>query len=117
MSSYAGHARIGKALEALGMDVRYYYTRHNDLARQLKGAGLVIDRPSLNPATTGFYDEVFFAKVDDNAVFVTVGSNKIKDIDAVLRSLENGKFCGTLLPITPTASSLMRRCGIYGTTR
>jgi len=89
-AGYIG-ARTGKMLEAFGMNVSYF-KRGDDLASNVKDAGFIVDCLSLNPSTERFYDDRFFSMLKDGTVFVTVSSNKTKDMDALLKHLENGKL-------------------------
>lgn len=82
---------VGPMLEGLGMNVRYY-TRHDDLASKLRDADFIVDCLNLNDSTANFYNEAFFAKAKDGAVFVTVSSNRTKDLDAILKLLQSGKL-------------------------
>lgn len=100
-------SRTGKVLEALGMKVTYY-TRNDDLAACLKDADFIVDCLSLNPSTVGFYNAEFFEKVKDGAVFVTISSNKLKDHEVILNSLESGKLKHL---ITDNASGLIFDAG------
>jgi len=89
-AGYIG-ARTGKMLEAFGMNVRYF-KRDDNMESSIKDADFVVDCLSLNSSTEAFYDDGFFSKLKDATVFVTVSSNKTKDMDALLKHLENGKL-------------------------
>ncbi len=84
-------SRAGKALEAPGMKVSYY-ARNDDLAEKVRDVDFIVDCLSLNPSTQNFYNEAFFQKVTDGAVFLTIGQNGTQDFDAILNALESGKI-------------------------
>jgi len=84
-------ARVGKILETLGMDVDYY-TRHDDLAAKIKDADFIVDCLSVNPSTVDFYNDAFFEKTKHGVVFVSVNSNRTKDLDVVLGQIASGKI-------------------------
>jgi phosphoglycerate dehydrogenase-like enzyme len=96
-------SRVGSALEALGMRVDYY-TRKDNLIDKIQDADFIVDCLSLNPSTIKFYDDEFFAKTKDGAVFLSIGHNKTQDIEAIIRNLETGKIQHF---ITDNASALI----------
>lgn len=84
-------SRAGRALEALGMRVDYY-TRHDDLIEKIKNTDFIVDCLSLNDSTDNFYNRVFFQKIKDGTVFLTIGQNGTQDFAAILAALKSGKL-------------------------
>ena len=95
--------RAGKALEALGMQVKYY-ERGDDAAEKVKDADYIVDCLSLNPTSQNFYNAEFFAKAKDGVVFMAISPNGTQDLDSILVALESGKI-GHF--ITDNAASLI----------
>lgn len=100
-----GHvgSKVGRTLEALGMEVTYF-GKGDNLLTSVEGASVVVNTLSSNPSTDGLLGKEFFESFAGNTFFVTVTSSKIYDSEAMLKVLSDGNLlgvaddCGSILP-------------------
>jgi len=96
-------SKVGKSLEALGMNV-VYYGRGDNLLKSVNSGDVVVNTLSSNQSTEGLLNREFFSSFDGSTFFVTVTSSKIYDSKAMLEVLEQNKLlgvaddCGSILP-------------------
>lgn len=99
---YVG-SKVGKAYEALGMNV-VYFGRGDNLIDKVKNCDIVVNTLSSNKTTEGLLDINFFNLFDGKTHFITVTSSKIYDSKAMLSALDTGRLsgvaddCGSILP-------------------
>lgn len=96
-------SKVGKAFEALGMDV-VYFQRGDNLLEKVKDKDIVVNTLSSNETTEGLLDKKFFDSFTGKTHFITVTSSKIYDSESMLKALNSGKLlgiaddCGSILP-------------------
>ncbi len=86
-------SKVGRICEALDMDVRYFQ-RGDDLLATTRTADVVIDCLNLNPTTEHLLGQSFFRNLKRGSYFVTVTSDKIWDVPAMLQALDDGILAG-----------------------
>ena len=94
----AGHIgmQVGKICEALDMDVRYFH-RGDDLLQVVKDADVIVNALSLNATTEGLLGKDFFAWLTPKAYFVSVTSDEIFDVDALIAALDADRLAGAAI--------------------
>lgn len=92
-----GHGNIGKTTgqicKAFKMDVRYFM-RGDNLHKTVREGDIVINTLSSNPSTEGLLDYEFFKSMKEGSYFITVTSNKIYDVDALIKALNGNHLAG-----------------------
>lgn len=84
---------VGKVCEALHMDVSFY-ERDDDLFSKVKDIDIIVDAIASNEETKGMYNKNFFNSLKKGSYFITVTSQKLWDIEAMLDSLDKGILAG-----------------------
>lgn len=83
-----------------GPDYVEYVGLADELHKLAAEADVVVNALPLTPATTGLFDEDFFAAVKPGAIFISVGRGASTDTPALIAALQSGALYGAGLDVT-----------------
>ena len=90
-----GYGNIGKRVGEIckGLEMKdLYFKRGDNLLELVKDADFIVDTLSTNSTSKGLLNKNFFNSVKKGAVFISVTTDAITDIDAMLVALNEGKL-------------------------
>ena len=86
-------SRVGEICEALNMNI-VFFRKGDDLLSRVKDADVIVDVLSLNVATENIYNREFFENLKKGSYFITVTSDKLWDVNAMIDSLNCDVLAG-----------------------
>jgi phosphoglycerate dehydrogenase-like enzyme len=93
-------SHLGKALAALGANVRYV-TRDDDPRTAAAGCPLIVNSLSCTPSSAQLLDREFFCALDPGSYFVTYCRPHTFDVKALLHALDEGILAGAAIDCDP----------------
>ena len=84
---------VGEICSALHMTV-IYFKRGDSLLDKVKNADVIVDAIALNKETEEIYNHAFFNSLKKGSYFITVTSQKLWDVDAMLDALDKSILAG-----------------------
>jgi len=88
--------RVGEICKSLKMNVDFF-ERGDDLNKKINGKSVIVNCLSTNKTSLGILDNKFFNSLDKNTYFISVSSNEIYDLEAMLEALDNGILSGVAI--------------------
>lgn len=88
--------RVGEICKSLKMNVDFF-ERGDDLNKKINGKSVIVNCLSTNKKSLGILDNKFFNSLDKNTYFISVSSNEIYDLEAMLEALDNGILSGVAI--------------------
>jgi len=89
-------SRVGEICESLKMNV-IFFEQGDDLNKKVRGKLVIVNCLSTNKTSLGILDNNFFNSLDKNSYFISVSSNEIYDLEAMLEALDNGILSGVAI--------------------
>lgn len=88
--------KFGEVCRVLGMEVTFF-RKGEDLLKSAASADLIANCLSYNPTTENLLDSTFFDSLKKGSYYLSITSDKIHDIDALIGSLNKGILSGAAL--------------------
>lgn len=92
-----GAGNIGKMVGEICLTLHMtvvYFKRGDSLLEKVENADVIVDTIALNKDTKGMYDHIFFNSLKKGSYFITVTSQKLWDVDAMIEALDKGILAG-----------------------
>jgi phosphoglycerate dehydrogenase-like enzyme len=88
--------RVQEICQSFKMVVSFF-ERSDDLYKKIVGQEIIVNCLSANETSVGLLDSKFFKSLSKNSYFISVSSNEIYDIEAMLKALDDGILAGAAI--------------------